>query len=206
MCEYGSPPAGEGFWFWGRSLSARSARARTGLALGLEATGVVADGESGEPTATRSLRPKLARPERLELPTPRFVVWCSIQLSYGRRGRGGGLAYRFGGRKCLDRPGVGWRGVGSSMAGFWVLSGGRCSGLGPPSPKPLPPAGEGFWRVLTGWDGVLAGGAGDGGDEEGGGVPGEEDPGVLRDFDDPGVGDGGAGGLGVEAGEMGAGE
>jgi hypothetical protein len=28
---------------------------------------------------------KLARPERLELPTPRFVVWCSIQLSYGRQ-------------------------------------------------------------------------------------------------------------------------
>ena len=26
----------------------------------------------------------LARPERFELPTPRFVVWCSIQLSYGR--------------------------------------------------------------------------------------------------------------------------
>jgi hypothetical protein len=26
----------------------------------------------------------LARPERVELPTPRFVVWCSIQLSYGR--------------------------------------------------------------------------------------------------------------------------
>ena len=30
----------------------------------------------------------LARPERLELPTPRFVVWCSIQLSYGRGVRG----------------------------------------------------------------------------------------------------------------------
>ncbi len=29
-------------------------------------------------------RRNLARPERLELPTPRFVVWCSIQLSYGR--------------------------------------------------------------------------------------------------------------------------
>jgi hypothetical protein len=29
----------------------------------------------------------MARPERLELPTPRFVVWCSIQLSYGRIGR-----------------------------------------------------------------------------------------------------------------------
>jgi hypothetical protein len=28
----------------------------------------------------------LARPERFELPTPRFVVWCSIQLSYGRAG------------------------------------------------------------------------------------------------------------------------
>ncbi len=29
----------------------------------------------------------MVRPERLELPTPRFVVWCSIQLSYGRAGR-----------------------------------------------------------------------------------------------------------------------
>ena len=26
----------------------------------------------------------MARPERFELPAPRFVVWCSIQLSYGR--------------------------------------------------------------------------------------------------------------------------
>jgi hypothetical protein len=25
----------------------------------------------------------MAHPERFELPTPRFVVWCSIQLSYG---------------------------------------------------------------------------------------------------------------------------
>ena len=32
---------------------------------------------------------RLARPERLELPTPRFVVWCSIQLSYGRSRRRG---------------------------------------------------------------------------------------------------------------------
>ena len=29
----------------------------------------------------------LARPERFELPTPRFEAWCSIQLSYGRRTR-----------------------------------------------------------------------------------------------------------------------
>ena len=27
---------------------------------------------------------RMARPERFELPTPKFVVWCSIQLSYGR--------------------------------------------------------------------------------------------------------------------------
>ena len=27
----------------------------------------------------------VARPERFELPTPRFEAWCSIQLSYGRR-------------------------------------------------------------------------------------------------------------------------
>ena len=29
----------------------------------------------------------MARPERFELPTPRFEAWCSIQLSYGRQGR-----------------------------------------------------------------------------------------------------------------------
>src|SRR4029077_10083234 len=29
----------------------------------------------------------LARSERFELPTPRFEVWCSIQLSYERRSR-----------------------------------------------------------------------------------------------------------------------
>ena len=28
----------------------------------------------------------LARPRRFELLTPRSVVWCSIQLSYGRAG------------------------------------------------------------------------------------------------------------------------
>ena len=29
----------------------------------------------------------MARPTRFELLTPRFVVWCSIQLSYGRANR-----------------------------------------------------------------------------------------------------------------------
>ncbi len=31
---------------------------------------------------------EMARPERFELPTPRFEAWCSIQLSYGRRKAG----------------------------------------------------------------------------------------------------------------------
>ena len=39
-------------------------------------------------------RENVARPGRFELPTPRSVVWCSVQLSYGRRrcGRKGGVA------------------------------------------------------------------------------------------------------------------
>jgi hypothetical protein len=44
----------------------------------------------------------MARPKRFELLTPRFVVWCSIQLSYGRgvlRGKmaacGAGIAIGF---------------------------------------------------------------------------------------------------------------
>jgi hypothetical protein len=32
----------------------------------------------------RKLFNLLARPEGFEPPTPRFVVWCSVQLSYGR--------------------------------------------------------------------------------------------------------------------------
>ena len=51
----------------------------------------------------------MARPKRFELLTPRFVVWCSIQLSYGRfahraenrrtsKARDAGHSYRLG---CL---------------------------------------------------------------------------------------------------------
>ncbi len=36
----------------------------------------------------------MARPKRFELLTPRFVVWCSIQLSYGRLPAGRGPAER----------------------------------------------------------------------------------------------------------------
>ena len=31
-----------------------------------------------------SVKWKMARPEGFEPPAPKFVVWCSIQLSYGR--------------------------------------------------------------------------------------------------------------------------
>ncbi len=38
----------------------------------------------------------MAHPERFERPTPRFVVWCSIQLSYGCVSkRSKPLAWRF---------------------------------------------------------------------------------------------------------------
>jgi hypothetical protein len=36
------------------------------------------------PVLACPVRTEVARPERFERPTPRFVVWCSIQLSYGR--------------------------------------------------------------------------------------------------------------------------
>ena len=57
----------------------------------------------GLPCETHGKLEKLARPKRFELLTPRFVVWCSIQLSYGRFARrpgnvpacGAGLSYRF---------------------------------------------------------------------------------------------------------------
>lgn len=32
----------------------------------------------------------MVHPERFERPTPRFVVWCSIQLSYGCLPKEGG--------------------------------------------------------------------------------------------------------------------
>src|SRR5271168_4313626 len=36
------------------------------------------------PPANNAIKCRLARSERFELPTPRFEVWCSIQLSYER--------------------------------------------------------------------------------------------------------------------------
>src|ERR1700722_692160 len=54
----------------------------------------------------------VARPKRFELLTPRFVVWCSIQLSYGRFARHTvihrlltrGLSYRLRALLASDGP------------------------------------------------------------------------------------------------------
>jgi hypothetical protein len=44
-----------------------------------------------EPHINPDVMEAMARPKRFELLTPRFVVWCSIQLSYGRVSRGANL-------------------------------------------------------------------------------------------------------------------
>ena len=43
---------------------------------------------------------RMARPRRFELLTPRSVVWCSIQLSYGRPPEARDVADRAAGIKC----------------------------------------------------------------------------------------------------------
>src|SRR5580700_11162318 len=67
----------------------------------------------------------MARPKRFELLTPRFVVWCSIQLSYGRFGASRGLDQirRFA---RIARP-IGKAGTGRIAIGFarpWQAVGG----------------------------------------------------------------------------------
>ena len=44
----------------------------------------------------------MARPKGFEPLTPRFVVWCSIQLSYGRKPRGAETRQGRGGRQALS--------------------------------------------------------------------------------------------------------
>jgi hypothetical protein len=47
--------------------------------------GMAENDQSATRTAeTSHVKMGMARPKRFELLTPRFVVWCSIQLSYGR--------------------------------------------------------------------------------------------------------------------------
>src|SRR6266849_1064990 len=73
----------------------------------------------------------LARPDGFEPPTPRFVVWCSIQLSYGRF-----LAHRAGNapERALGRR---ERAIAIGFAPGWQGSGrgnGSASSL---RPRPL---------------------------------------------------------------------
>jgi site-specific DNA recombinase len=71
--------------FGGRLVYARNSGFRTTeLSLPFKVLDDLAMGEN-----------RMARPKRFELLTPRFVVWCSIQLSYGRApGRFNGQGYR----------------------------------------------------------------------------------------------------------------
>ena len=46
----------------------------------------------------------MARPKGFEPLTPRFVVWCSIQLSYGRAGAGDRQARDIGGGSDPRNP------------------------------------------------------------------------------------------------------
>src|SRR6185437_5594893 len=54
----------------------------------------------------------MARPKRFELLTPRFVVWCSIQLSYGR-------VFSRGPRTYASRPLMASLGGSVAWGGFW---------------------------------------------------------------------------------------
>ena len=90
----------------------------------------------------------LARPKRFELLTPRFVVWCSIQLSYGRVFRQAlgqrprCIRSKFGRPRksaLATRSGPAWQGAESRFCqskggGFsWSRSGARV-GANPESP------------------------------------------------------------------------
>ena len=69
----------------------------------------------------------LARPKRFELLTPKFVVWCSIQLSYGRFARrpgnipafGAGLSYSL--RRVLASAGAPGAGLANPAPGRHML-------------------------------------------------------------------------------------
>ena len=59
---------------------------------------------------------EVVRPKRFELLTPRFVVWCSIQLSYGRdRPVGSGVPF---GCERLLKSGAGKRKQGNEKTGW----------------------------------------------------------------------------------------
>ena len=65
----------------------------------------------------------MADPERFERPTPRFVVWCSIQLSYGSAclvRQGGMSSEKRLLRQAFYRPGI-LTGSGLVLLGKFLL-------------------------------------------------------------------------------------
>ncbi len=93
----------------------------------------------------------MARRGRFELPTPRFVVWCSIQLSYRRLpSRGAATGAAEGARNLASRPPLGKRGDAAFAHAFHSAR--------PGTKKPRVRKGRGALRgrMTAGWDQALA--------------------------------------------------
>src|SRR5690606_162725 len=92
----------------------------------------------------------MARPKRFELLTPRFVVWCSIQLSYGREGgvHSARLGRWQGGDGTLKvAPGF----VGPDRGGGMDATGdGSGEAIGGECAKACDGQGAGFWQLAGG--------------------------------------------------------
>ncbi len=123
-------------------------------------------GQNGGPGHSRR-RTEVARPERLELPTPRSVVWCSIQLSYGRsqaRGCSGRPPKRQEARAgAPSPPGEPKEGQGRCLwtppegAALWTpAKGGAPSRVSGQRPD-LPSAHRRVWRLLPPWGAGVSG-------------------------------------------------
>ena len=78
----------------------------------------------------------MARPKRFELLTPRFVVWCSIQLSYGRVPHPGRASRGPADGRIANVSGPDWQGSSTAaqdtgfrptpgIAGTWAFGTGR---------------------------------------------------------------------------------
>lgn len=82
-----------------RSRRENGAKHDTGATNGARST----DSTVATPAKLFRSRRKVARPKGFEPLTPRFVVWCSIQLSYGRAVDRGNV-FRAGRERCLEAP------------------------------------------------------------------------------------------------------
>jgi hypothetical protein len=92
--------------------------------------------KKGQRSCPLALRLFMARPERFELPTTKFVAWYSIQLSYGRFDR------RLGGETCVAQSARSNEGRDYSVpGGFRQLPAPTIFPAGAFSPHPAP------WRT-----------------------------------------------------------